>query len=205
MTTSTPEAPPRRGPDGSGGLAPPGGRGELPPAGPPHRPRNRLLTLLIVVLLIAVPASYLVFSAFQSRQSGEDKERNASSTSLTYRWPSKVQRRIYDVPVPYGATRVAHYETNSWRQSRLYAEFRTDPQHLGSFLRYLGTSAAELDAGGAAVTDRQAATVGWRLDDEEHLAGTIRDRVDDRPQVRVLVDDSFASRPRVYVVSTIRL
>ncbi|WP_019547587.1 hypothetical protein [Streptomyces sulphureus] len=194
----------RRSADG-GGESPPGGPA-LPPAGPPRRPRNRLLTLLIVVLLIAIPAGYVVISAFQSRDSGRDKERTASATSLTYAWPSKVQRRIYDVPVPYGATRVAHYEVNSWSQSRLYAEFRTDEQQLDRFLRYLGTSAADLEAGRGAITKGQADTVGWKLDEPDRpFSGTVRERADDRPQVRVVVDDSFKSRPRVYVVSTVRL
>ena len=54
-----------------------------------HMIRRRALTLLIIVLLIGVPAGYLVISANQSRDSGKDKEAKYSATGLTPGWPSK--------------------------------------------------------------------------------------------------------------------
>ena len=65
-----------------------------------HRNRRRALTLLIIVLLIGVPAGYLVISANQSRDSGKDKEAKYSATGLTAGWPARVQRHIYKVTIP---------------------------------------------------------------------------------------------------------
>src|SRR5690606_7393497 len=79
-----------------------------------HMIRRRALTLLIIVLLIGIPAGYLVISAAQSRASGKDKEARYSATGLTEGWPSKLQRRIYQVPIPHPAWWVASYETNNW-------------------------------------------------------------------------------------------
>lgn len=94
---------------------------------PPHRPRHRWLAAIVVVLLIAIPAGYLAMSAWQSRESGEDKARSASARALIYEWPSKVQRRIYDIPIPDGSTYVGYYETNAWQRSTMYVQFRTTP------------------------------------------------------------------------------
>ncbi|WP_374192720.1 sugar kinase, partial [Streptomyces sp. MBT49] len=96
-----------------------------PPEDRRHVVRRRALTLLIIVLLIGVPAGYLVISANQSRDSGKDKEAKYSATGLTEGWPSKVQRRLYQVPIPHPSNQVAYYETNNWKTSRLYAQFQT--------------------------------------------------------------------------------
>ncbi|MGO4430651.1 hypothetical protein AB4Z54_70775, partial [Streptomyces sp. MCAF7] len=99
-------SPPGRG---SGGDA--GDVGERPGGG---RPRSRRwLKAVVVFLLITIPAGYMVISALQSRNSGEDKQENASATGLTAGWPSKVQRRIYDVWIPGYSDDVAFYESNS--------------------------------------------------------------------------------------------
>ncbi|MGH3313314.1 MAG: hypothetical protein ACRDP3_22465 [Streptomyces sp.] len=170
---------------------------------PPHRPRHRVLTLVIVVLLIAIPSGYLVKSAIDSRESGEDKERKASSAGLAYGWPSKVQRRVYGVPVPPASSRVAFYETNSWRTSRLYVQFRTSPKRLGEFLEEAGTARSALRAGQVTINEKRAGKVGWDLDKEGHsYAGTTHRQPKGKPDLAITVDTTYKSRPRVYVVST---
>ena len=162
-----------------------------------------MLTLLIVVLLIAVPAGLIVKSAFDSRESGKVKERRASATGLVYEWPSKVLRRVYDVPIPPEAARVAFYETNSWQSSSLYVQFRTDDEGLDKFLDDLGTDASELEKGRVTLTDRQEREVGWDLAEPGHTyAGTVHRQPKSEPNVAVTVDTTYQGRPRVYAVST---
>jgi hypothetical protein len=181
-----------------------------PPAGvrpqrPPHRPRHRLLTLLIVVMLIAVPGGYLVKSAFESRASGEDKQRNAAATNLTYGWPSKVQRNVYDVPLPSQSSHAAFYEHNSWQTSSLYVQFRTSDKRLGEFLEDVGTSRDALREGQVSVNDKHADHVGWDFSREGHeYAGTTYRQKQGRPTVSITVDRTYEKRPRVYVVSTVK-
>ncbi|MFB7507661.1 sugar kinase, partial [Streptomyces broussonetiae] len=86
-----------------------------PVENPRHKAKRRALTLLIIGLLIGIPAGYLVISANQSRNSGKDKEAKYAATGLTPLWPSKVQRRLYQVNVPHPAVSVASYETNNWK------------------------------------------------------------------------------------------
>ncbi len=121
---------------------------EPPPEDRGHRIRRRALTLLIIVLLIGVPAGDPVISAEQSRDSGKDKERKWAARGLTKAWPSKVQRHIYEVPVPRQAdgegilsTKVAYYETNNWRTSRLYVQFMTTNAGLDYFFKAMGVPA----------------------------------------------------------------
>ncbi|MBA0052144.1 hypothetical protein E0L36_14920 [Streptomyces sp. AJS327] len=176
-----------------------GGPGERPP----HRPRHRWLTLLIVVLLIAVPAGYIVKSGFDSRESGKDKERGASATGLIYDMPSKVLRRIYTVPVPPNASRVAYYETNSWQTSSLYVQFRTSDKRLAEFLTEVGTDVSALKKGEVTITTRQADEVGWKLREQGHTyAGTVERRPKSEPDLAITVDTTYEGRPRVHVVST---
>jgi hypothetical protein len=171
---------------------------------PPHRPRHRVLTLLVVVLLIAVPAGYLVMSAFQSRDSGKDKEAEAALTNLTWEWPSKVQRRVYEVPVPRGAGYVAYYETNAWSSSSLHLQFRTTEEKLGRFLEAVGVRRSALREGGAGVSRAQAARVGWDLRDPgRDYAGVRHDQARPAPDLSITVDTSSQKRPRVYIVSTV--
>ncbi|MEO3753775.1 hypothetical protein [Streptomyces sp. B6B3] len=170
---------------------------------PPRRPRHRWLAAIIVVLLIAIPAGYLVLSAYQSRDSGEEKERAASARTMIYGWPSKVQRRIYDVPLPDGVTYVGHFETNAWNRSTLYVQFRSSPEQLSFFLEELGTTRDALNEGTVTITGDQADLVGWVLDDPTHrYAGTIVQQSPDEPEVAVTVDLSAEERPRIYVAST---
>ncbi|MGP4111185.1 hypothetical protein ACTWP5_09745 [Streptomyces sp. 4N509B] len=173
------------------------------PMTPGGRPRRRWLMMLSIALLIAVPAGYIVLSAYQSRESGEHKARGASAQTMVYHWPSKVQRRIYDVPVPDGVTYVGHYETNSWERSTLYVQFRSTPDQLSFFLEELGTTRASLNEGTVTIPRSHADTVGWVLDDPARAyAGTIVQQSPAEPEVAVTVDLTSAERPRVYVAST---
>jgi hypothetical protein len=172
---------------------------------PPHRPRHRLLTLLIVVLLIAVPGGYLVRSAFQSRDSGEDKERKAAATNLTYGWPSKVQRNVYDVPLPSKSSHYAFYEANSWQTSSLYVQFRVPEKQLADFLDDVGTDSSALRDGKVTIGGKHAEKVGWDLHKEGHdYAGTTYRQQDSRPDVAITVDRTYGDMRRVYVVSTVK-
>ncbi len=171
---------------------------------PPHRPRHRILTLCVVVLLIAVPAGYLVQSAFVSRDSGENKQREAALTNLHYEWPSKVQRRVYEVPVPNGSSYVAYYEANSWEKSTLHVQFRTSNKNLKKFLREIGTERSALNKGKVTISEEQAAKVGWDLrGNGRSYAGLVHKQPEPAPDLVVTVDTTPQQRPRVYVVSTV--
>ncbi|PJE93752.1 hypothetical protein CUT44_31545 [Streptomyces carminius] len=175
-----------------------------PPERPPHRPRHRLLTAIVVVLLIAIPAGYLVLSAAQSRDSGQDKQRDAAAPGLMWRWPSKVERRVYELPLPGDTTYMAHYEHNSWQRSSFYVQFRTSPEGLDTFLTEAGGDPAGLAAGRPGVSDRHADVVGWDFDVPGHrYAGTRIDRPGERPDLQITVDVTSEDRPQVHVVSTI--
>ncbi|MBU7600545.1 hypothetical protein JGS22_023670 [Streptomyces sp. P38-E01] len=182
---------------------PPTGKQPDPEAsGRPRLTFRRAVTAVIAVLLVAVPAGYLVLSGFQSRDSGKDKEQVASATSLVWEWPSKVTRRIYEVPIPSRSTYVAYFETNSWQKSSLYTQFRTSPQKLNAFLAAHGSGRGELTEG-SAVSHGQADVVGWdlRQSGTEFLGTTVRNP-GNRPDLRITVDLSRPERPQVYVVST---
>ncbi|HEX5568850.1 MAG TPA: hypothetical protein VFY14_18330 [Streptomyces sp.] len=174
------------------------------PDRPPHRPEHRWLAAVVVVLLIAVPAGYLVLSAFQSRESGRDKQRAAAATGLVWEWPSKVERRIYEVPIPAGSTYVAHYERNSWKRSSFYVQFRTSRAGLDTFLEEAGSHRRELREGREGVSRRQADVVGWDFGlPGRTYAGTTVERPGERPDLAITVDLTREDdRLRVYVVST---
>ncbi|MCM2576672.1 sugar kinase [Streptomyces meridianus] len=180
---------------------------QAPPPGAPQpgsttTTRRRLVTLLVVVLLIGIPTGYLVVSAQQSRDSGKDKARKAAATGLTADWPSRVQRRIYDVPIPRYSKNVAFYETNTWKVSRLYVQFTTTDEGLDTFLHNIGTSRSDLRKDRQAVTERNAAVVGWNIGSGSRWAGTAHPQPDPQPDHRIAVDLGNPSHPTVYVVST---
>lgn len=177
----------------------------VPPADrPPHRPKHRVLALCVVVLLIAVPAGYLVQSAFVSRESGENKQREAALSNLHYEWPSKVQRRVYEVPIPKGSSYVAYYESNSWEKSTLHVQFRTSRKNLERFLRDIGTERAALETSEITIGEDQADKVGWDLRGSGRAyAGLVHKQPEPAPDLRVTVDTTPEKRPRVYVVSTV--
>ncbi|MET7641192.1 hypothetical protein [Streptomyces sp. NPDC005438] len=171
--------------------------------GPPRRPKHRLLTLLIVVLLIAGPAGYLVRSGFVSRESGEDKQRVAAATGLTWQWPSQVQRRVYEVPVPPLSTYVAFYEENAWKRSSLFVQFRTSPRNLHRFLHGVGTSVSALKEDQVPISAARAQRVGWNLDRPgRDFSGVRVKNPGQRPDLVIAVDRADPQRPRVFVVST---
>ncbi|MGW2050968.1 sugar kinase [Streptomyces sp. NPDC001858] len=176
-----------------------------PPEDRRHVIRRRALTLLIIVLLIGVPAGYLVISANQSRDSGRTKEAKYSATGLTEGWPSKVQRRLYQVPIPHPSNQVAYYETNNWKTSRLYVQFQTTHAGLDQFLADLGLSRADLKNGDIAISARDQEITGWKFSGTGSRPGddfgTVHEQKDPQPTLDIVVNTGNAVYPFVYVVS----
>ncbi|MGW1916290.1 sugar kinase [Streptomyces sp. NPDC002076] len=168
---------------------------------PGHKARRRALTLLIIGLLIGVPAGYLVISANQSRNSGKDKEAKYSATGLTSGWPSKVQRRLYQVTVPHPADYIASYETNNWKTSRLYVQFRTNAAGLDSFLQTMGARRDELKKSDIAIGARDQKVSGWRFTGTGPWWGLTHRQKNPAPTQDVVVNMSDPKNPMVYVVS----
>jgi len=165
--------------------------------------RRRALTLLTIVLLIGVPAGYLVISANQSRNSGKDKEAKYSATGLTIGWPSKVQRRLYEVPIPLSSAKgVAYYETNNLRTSRLYVRFSVSNAGLDTFLKKIGTSSSKLKKDDITISERNQKVVGWVFDGRGPYWGLTHEQKDPEPTLDIVVSRSNKARPFVYVVST---
>ncbi|GAB2448393.1 sugar kinase [Streptomyces incanus] len=175
--------------------------GPRPPEGRGHMIRRRTLTLLIIVLLIGVPAGYLMISANQSRASGKDKEARYSATSLTQGWPSKVQRRLYQVPVPHPAWWVTTYETNNWKTSRLYVEFETTDAGLSVFLTSMGVQQDDLKRDSITISDRDQEITGWKFDRPGIWSGLVNEQKNPAPTHDVVVNEGKPGFPRVYVVS----
>ncbi|CAM5279059.1 Sugar kinase OS=Streptomyces fumanus OX=67302 GN=GCM10018772_57860 PE=4 SV=1 [Streptomyces fumanus] len=140
-----------------------------PPEDRRHMIRRRALTLLTIVLLIGVPAGYLMISADQSRSSGREKEEKYSATGLSAAWPSKVQRRIYQVPIPHPAGKVAYYETNNWKTSRLYVQFETTAAGLDVFLAGVGVDRGDLKRDGITIERARPERLGLAV----HRAGRL--------------------------------
>jgi hypothetical protein len=172
-----------------------------PPENRAHVIRRRALTLLIIVLLIGVPAGYLVISAAQSRDSGKDKEEKYAARGLTAAWPSRVQRRLYQVPIPPYSENVAYYETNNWKTSRLYAQFLTSNEGLDKFLAQVDTSTDELERGEITINARDRRIVGWEFTGEGPWFGLVRERKNPTPTLDIVVNRSNPRHPMVYVVS----
>ncbi|MFH8410324.1 hypothetical protein ACH4FX_36960 [Streptomyces sp. NPDC018019] len=179
-----------------------GARAEAPAPARASR-RRRWLTALVIFLLIAIPAGYIVISAEQSRDSGQSKEEEAAATGLYNDYPSKVQQRIYNVPVPAGSTPVYYYEANAWHRSSLYVQFRTNEWGLDHYLKWAGTSRAALKDGEITITGAQAAKVGWDLASGGQWAGTSIKNEDPGPSQRITVNFDEPGHPVVYVVSTV--
>ncbi|MFI9168404.1 sugar kinase [Streptomyces lincolnensis] len=166
-----------------------------------HMIRRRAITLTIIVLLIGVPAGYLVISANQSRNSGKDKEAKYSATGLTEGWPSKLQRRIYEVPVPHPADRIAYYETNNWKTSRLYVQFRTSDAGLDAFLTGMGVNPADLKPGKITISSRDQSVTGWSFAGPGTWAGLIHKQKNPAPTHDVVVNRADPAAPMVFLVS----
>ncbi|MEV5126139.1 hypothetical protein AB0K49_25625 [Streptomyces decoyicus] len=175
------------------------------PATPPRVKRRRpVLMALIVFLLIAIPAGYIVISAEQSRDSGEGKEAEAAATGLTNAFPSKVQQRIYNVPVPIGSTPVYYYETNSWQTSSLFVQFRTNEWGLEHYLNAVGTSTAALKKNQKTIPPEQASKVGWDFSIDVPWAGTSTTGQSPHPYQRIMVNYDEPGHPVVHTVSTVK-
>ncbi|MEW2631447.1 hypothetical protein AB0903_07275 [Streptomyces sp. NPDC048389] len=173
------------------------------PEGRRHMIVRRWITAIVIVLLIGIPAGYLVISAEQSRASGRDKQAESAAEGLRDFWPSLMKRRIFEVPIPEGSTRVAYFETSNWKTSRLYVQFRTSAEGLDAFLEGVGTSRGALEAGKVTIGDRDAGVVGWNFGLEDRAwAGTVHTQKDPRPSQDITVDLTEPDHPWVYVVST---
>ncbi|MDH6624708.1 hypothetical protein M2271_002512 [Streptomyces sp. LBL] len=166
-----------------------------------HKIRRRALTLSIIVLLIGVPAGYLVISANQSRDSGKVKEAKYSATGLTAGWPSKVQRRLYQIPVPHPADRVAYYETNNWKTSRLYIQFRTSDAGLDAFLTGMGVNRGQLKQDDITIGARDQHITGWSFKGPGPWSGFVHRQKNPAPTQDIVVNLSDPASPMVYVVS----
>lgn len=176
------------------------------PERPPDWLRRRLITLAAVVLLIAIPAGYLVMSAFVSRDAGQLKAREATLKTLDWHWPSRVQQRIYDLDVPWGASHVAFYEENSWKTSSMHTQFHAGNQGLASFLKSIGAERSELKKGWTSgVSKEQADKVGWNFQKGQHRYWSLtHQRSKGTPELAITVDTASPKWPRVYVVSTVK-
>ncbi|WP_200307951.1 sugar kinase [Streptomyces adelaidensis] len=163
--------------------------------------RRRAITLSIIVLLIGVPAGYLVISANQSRDSGKDKEEKYSATGLTAHWPSRVQQRLYQVPIPPYSKHVAYYETNNWKTSRLYVQFYTSNEGLERFLDQIGARTDDLEPDESAINARDRGIVGWDFTGPGPWYGLVKDQKNPAPTHDIVVNRSNPDHPMVYVVS----
>lgn len=163
--------------------------------------RRRLITATIIVLLIGIPAGYLLISAGQSRRSGQDKAAEAAAQGLREGWPSRMLRRIFEVPIPGDAKEVQYYETNNWKASRMYVQFRTTSNGLDRFLTQVGTGRAALETGKVTVGERDTKIAGWYFGDGVSWAGTTHTNKDPRPTQDITVDMTDPMSPVVYVVS----
>ncbi|MER6127957.1 sugar kinase [Streptomyces sp. NPDC001795] len=163
--------------------------------------RRRALTLLIIVLLIGVPAGYLIISADQSRSSGRDKEAKYSATGLLPGWPSRVQRRLYQVWIPMDATGVAYYETNNWKTSRLYVEFNTSTDGLNRFLSTLKATQGALNKDDFAIGARDQGVVGWTFTGRGSWYGMVHEQKNPAPTLDIVVNKFRPNHATIYVVS----
>ncbi|MFI6012263.1 sugar kinase [Streptomyces sp. NPDC051243] len=166
-----------------------------------HMIRRRALTLLIIVLLIGVPAGYLVISANQSRESGKDKEEKYSATGLTPHWPSRVQRRLYQVTIPLPSYNVGYYETNNWRTSRLYVQFSTSDENLDAYLATMGLTKNDLKRDDIAIGARDQKITGWDFKGPGPWYGIVHKQKDPAPTHDIVVSMADPANPFVYVVS----
>lgn len=174
-----------------------------PPETRGHRIRRRALTLVVILLLIGIPAGVLVVAAQQSHNSGRKSAKEALATGLQKGRPPSVKKRIYDVPVPSGATHVRYYETSNWKDSRLYTQFDVTSGRLDTFLTQLGSGRSRLKPGDITIPKRDQKVVGWNFTIPGHQwAGLVHKQKRPLPTVDVVVDLSDPASPRAYVVST---
>lgn len=170
----------------------------------PLRKVPRWVQWTIVPLLVVVPVGYVIVAAEQSRNSGQDKEASAAPKELTWDWPTRAQRRIYQVPIPLAWTRgIAFMETNTWNTSVLYVQFTPTAGGLDTFLAQVGTSRSALRAGDVTITPGQAEVPGWSFPPGHTWAGVTTTQHGDKPDHDITVDLSDMTHPIVYIASTI--
>ncbi len=165
--------------------------------------RRRVFTLLVIVLLIGIPAGYLVISASQSRASGRESGAKYSATGLTAGWPSRVQRDLYQVPIPAYSRNVAYYETNNYKVSRLYVQFLTSNDGLDAFLGDVdsGYTEGDLAMDNITIGERDQEVVGWDFTGPGPWYGLTHTQKDPQPTQTIVVNRSNPDHPMVYVVS----
>ncbi|MBT2385096.1 hypothetical protein [Streptomyces sp. ISL-11] len=172
------------------------------PQGPGGGRRYRWAKPVIVFLLIAIPAGYLYISAMQSRGGSESKKEQAAASGLEEGWPSRLQRRIYEVWIPPYSEDVAHYETNSWKASSLYVQFTTTRDGLQKFLARTGNDMGDLADGEVTIGEDEAAEVGWNLGAGHHWAGLELEHDKPQPSLEITANLDNPQYPKVYLVST---
>ncbi|MEU9300109.1 hypothetical protein [Streptomyces sp. NPDC048269] len=166
-----------------------------------HVVKRRWITAIIILLLVGVPAGYLAVSTQQSRESGRDKAAKIGASKVRPGWPSKVQRSIYEVPIPPKAWRVGFLETNNWRTSRLFTAFAVTPADLDAFLADVGTSRDALTPG-VAISPHDSEVAGWSWSPDSTWYEITLEQPDPRPTRDITVDLTKPDHPKVYVVST---
>jgi len=164
---------------------------------------SRWVRWTVVPLLVLVPLGYVVVSAAQSRGAGESEQQMVAARQLEQVYPTLLQQRIYQVPVPVGSRYTRYLETNSWDTSVFYAEFLTTAGGLDTFLAQIGTSRAALVPGKVAMSAAQCKAAGWNFAIPRVWAGLTLHRFGDKPDHEVTVDLTYPDTPRVYVVSTV--
>jgi len=178
--------------------------GPLTAGARPPRELPRWVRWTVLPLLVLVPLGYVIISAQQSRESGESKQQEAAARHLTFGYyPSSLQQRIYQVPIPYGAAHVGYLETNSWSTSVLYVQFTTTAGGLDTFLAKAGTSRAALRSGSSEIGSAQARAASWSFAGPGPWAGISMHKNGDKPDHAISVDLHDPDAPTVYVVSTV--
>lgn len=86
-------------------------------------------------------------------------------------WPSGMQRRIFELPIPGNALDVQYYETNNWKASRMYVQFRTSSAGLDRFLSRLGSGRAALKDGEVTIGARDTKIMRLVLRPRRRLGG----------------------------------
>jgi hypothetical protein len=130
-------------------------------------------------------------------------QQEAAARRLTPGAPSLLQKRIYQVPIPVGATHAGSLETNSWDTSVLYVQFTTSPGGVDTFLATIGTSRAALRGGTGAISTTQAQSADWSFPGNRSWAGVQLHQTGDKPDHDIMVDLTDDEAPTVYVVSTV--
>jgi hypothetical protein len=158
---------------------------------------------LVIVLLLVIPAGYVVIAAGQSHNPRAARELKAEMAGLVRDTPAGVQRRIYQLPIPSGVTQPAYFEVNSWQESSLYVQFTTTAGGLDTFLAQLGISRAALGKGHPAITPEQAKRVGWSFPPRHDWDGVRLAGAGGKPGHDITVNMDNPDAPVVYTVSTI--